>query len=89
MTSDLQAIEKPGSAGTHEVIEEVEDDPYDREVIERLKALGVCQGCGTDILAEGGANEDCDHAGGCGVMHGRAQRPHRRRRQRPARLPAV
>jgi hypothetical protein len=64
---------KPGAAEAHE--ENVdEDDPYDREVIERARALGVCQGCGTDILAEGGANEDCEHPSGCGVMHGPARR---------------
>lgn len=48
----------------------------DAEADARAVKIGVCPGCGTDVVAEGGANEDCDHPEGCGWLNGSASIPY-------------
>jgi hypothetical protein len=48
------------------------EEDIDAEVVARAEAIGVCRGCGTDVVAEGGANEECDDPEGCGWLNGSA-----------------
>jgi hypothetical protein len=52
---------------------EIDEEIYERDVLDRAQAIGLCPECGTDC-AEGGAKEDCDHPAGCGALKASAPR---------------